>query len=299
VTGPPGNIQVTPDTSYKSAVFYSGSKPFPVLAPQEYVTELHIAQSPRVGQYGQPVGLFLLPPVTQESHGSFFAHLPAIGVSYSGSFEPLPALISERSSSQREQLVESPLPKDLRNVPTSRYGSSDPSKYQAPLGQHFQAVYWQPASLTTTEILEDVKSEVDNASVNSIVPDGSLQGNNYVWQGKGSLEPTMSLTNQDAAASHSILTFFSGIAFGVAAGALVAFIQEDDNPLLSWLARFLSPSRQVEPDLSRRCPAHEWGPGERLPTVDELASHYRVAPSTIKKVLRHMADDGLVQFMSD
>lgn len=92
------------------------------------------------------------------------------------------------------------------------------------------------------EILEEVKTEVNNATVNSIVPDGSLQGDNYVWQAEGDLEPTMSLTNQNAAASHSTWSFFSGIFIGVAAGTFVAFVQEEKNPLLSRAGRFLKRS---------------------------------------------------------
>ena len=234
---------VQPDMSYKSAVFYGGFKPFSVLDSHEYVTQLpiqSIEHSPGATQYGIQVGFVELPQVTQESRGSFFAHLPAIGFGAIQS-DPYPYLISERGSpSQPEHLIEAPEPKDLGNLPTSGRASTVPSEYQAPPGQQLQTAYWEPASLTTTEILEDVNSEVDNAAASSIVPDGSLQGYNYVWQGDGPLEPTMSVTNQDAAASHNTWTFFSGIFFGVAAGAFVSFVQEKDNPLLSWLGRSFS-----------------------------------------------------------
>lgn len=86
-----------------------------------------------------------------------------------------------------------------------------------------------------------------------------------------------------------------------------AFIQEEENPLLNLLGRFLRPiwltvqadlpSRKVEADLRRRCQAGEWGPGERLPTVAELARLYGVARNTIMKALRRMARDGLVEIV--
>jgi DNA-binding GntR family transcriptional regulator len=57
------------------------------------------------------------------------------------------------------------------------------------------------------------------------------------------------------------------------------------------------PSRHVEADLRRRCEAGEWAPGERLPSVAELAAHYRVARNTITKALRRMADDGLIEIV--
>ena len=57
------------------------------------------------------------------------------------------------------------------------------------------------------------------------------------------------------------------------------------------------PSRHVEADLRRRCEAGEWGPGERLPPVRELAEHYGVARNTIMKALRRMADDDVVEIV--
>lgn len=230
-----------PDTRYHRAVFYSGSKPFSALGPPEYISEMPLNTIQLIGpsdigpgirtEYGNWVGTFELPQITQESHGSFFAHLPQIGIG-TGSFNPLPYLISESSSSQQEQLIEGPQlksPNSSLEYPGEPYGSSDPAAYQAPPGQHLKTAYWQPASLTTTEILEDVKSEMEDSTINGIVPDGSLQGDNFVWQGGYSLEPTMSLTNQDAAASHGDWVFFSGIAFGIAAGSGVGFIQQDPN----------------------------------------------------------------------
>jgi hypothetical protein len=93
--------------------------------------------------------------------------------------------------------------------------------------------------LTTTEILEDAASEFNNSIVNSIEPSGGhFQNNNYIWQGNGSLEPTVYLTKEDAAASHSDWDFRSGIAFGVAAGTGVAFVQEENNPLLTIFGNF-------------------------------------------------------------
>jgi hypothetical protein len=243
VTGPPGHIRIIPDRAYQSALFYSGTAPFSSLGPPQYVSELPLQQierDARFTQYGFPIGTFELPEVTQESHGNFFAHLPEIGIytPTNGAF-PLPYLISEGSSSSgQEQLIEGPVPKNP-TTPAIDYVRLSPSQYQAPPGRHLLTIYWQPASLTTTEILEDVKSEVENATVNSIVPDGSLQGNNYVWQGQGFLEPTMSLTNQDVAASHSTWIFFSGIAFGVAGGTLVAYIQEEHHPVLMLIVRRL------------------------------------------------------------
>ena len=244
VLGPHNQHQLWPDRNYKSAAFYSGLKPFQVLDPSEYVYELplsSIERLPKVNQYGAEVGIFELPQITQASHGSFFVHLPGIGFGASGSFYPLPYFISESTTwSQPEKLIEGPQLKNFSNIPLPGYASSAPSEYLAPPGQHLEQVFWQPASLTTTEILKDVKSELENATVNSIVPsNGYLQGYDYVWQGAGFLEPTISITDLGAAASQSDWAFRSGIAFGVAAGTGIAFVQEENNPLLRLLGSAL------------------------------------------------------------
>lgn len=151
-------------------------------------------------------------------------------------------MISERGSpTQSEKLIEGPQPKNSDNIPSVGYASSAPSEYQAPPGQHLQQVYWQPASLTTTEIPVDVKSELETSTVNNIEPpNGQLEGDNYVWQGTSSLEPTMNITDQNAAASHSDWSFRSGIVFGIAAGTGIAFVQEPDNPLFDLARSFFS-----------------------------------------------------------
>ncbi len=55
------------------------------------------------------------------------------------------------------------------------------------------------------------------------------------------------------------------------------------------------PSVRVEADLRRRLGAGEWDHGQALPTVTRLAPEYSVGKGTINKVLRKLADDGLVR----
>ena len=54
------------------------------------------------------------------------------------------------------------------------------------------------------------------------------------------------------------------------------------------------PSDRVEADLRRRIAAGAWPPGGALPNVAELARHYGTSGATISKVLKRLADDGLV-----
>jgi GntR family transcriptional regulator len=57
------------------------------------------------------------------------------------------------------------------------------------------------------------------------------------------------------------------------------------------------PSVRVERDLRRRIDAGEWDHGQALPTVARLAQDYRVGKGTINKVLRTLADEGLVRIV--
>jgi DNA-binding GntR family transcriptional regulator len=50
----------------------------------------------------------------------------------------------------------------------------------------------------------------------------------------------------------------------------------------------------VEADLRRRIAAGEWASGDALPTVAALADYYDTSGATVSKVLRKLADDGLV-----
>ena len=55
------------------------------------------------------------------------------------------------------------------------------------------------------------------------------------------------------------------------------------------------PYEIVAADLRRRIAAGEWQPGEALPTVAVLAGHYDVSKATVTRVLRILADEGLVR----
>jgi DNA-binding GntR family transcriptional regulator len=55
------------------------------------------------------------------------------------------------------------------------------------------------------------------------------------------------------------------------------------------------PYEIVAADLRRRIAADEWGVDEALPTTAALADHYQVSQSTITRVLRNLAAEGLVR----
>lgn len=55
------------------------------------------------------------------------------------------------------------------------------------------------------------------------------------------------------------------------------------------------PYEIVAADLRRRIAADEWAVDEALPTTVALAEHYQVSQSTITRVLRILAAEGLVR----
>jgi DNA-binding GntR family transcriptional regulator len=54
------------------------------------------------------------------------------------------------------------------------------------------------------------------------------------------------------------------------------------------------PSARVAREITARCEAGEWAPGERMPSVSRLAKEYGVAPATVVKALRILTDQGIV-----
>jgi DNA-binding GntR family transcriptional regulator len=54
------------------------------------------------------------------------------------------------------------------------------------------------------------------------------------------------------------------------------------------------PYLQVAEQLKRRIMAGEFAPGEKLPTGQELAEQYGVAPNTVLSAIRALRDEGIV-----
>ena len=54
------------------------------------------------------------------------------------------------------------------------------------------------------------------------------------------------------------------------------------------------PSERIERDLRQRLASDEWQSGDMLPTLVQLAGHYQASRGTVARVLRTLADDGLV-----
>jgi DNA-binding GntR family transcriptional regulator len=57
------------------------------------------------------------------------------------------------------------------------------------------------------------------------------------------------------------------------------------------------PGERVDADLRHRIASGEWQADQALPTVAALADHYQVSPGAVHRVLRRLADEGLVRIV--
>jgi len=87
------------------------------------------------------------------------------------------------------------------------------------------------------EQISGLGPELQNDQIESVVPTGTILQDGYSWQSNGSLTPDLSAVDPTAVAAASTWDFRSGIAFGLAVGAGVAFLQE--------LPDAISPIRQL------------------------------------------------------
>lgn len=272
-----------------------------------------IEQGQGLSQYGVPIAEFDLPSVTQNTNGSFFAHLPEIGLSptqedvtsissnvcisgmtvgsssasktsdsssncsYTGSsssttettglspslksvLSVIPLALTETGrlrGTNVSDIILGPDPKeevlkllanaDLANTSNTSNTSNkklaellrNTANYPTIPGSQDDLYWWTTTQVT--EVLSGAQSSLANARIDSIVPpDGTLEGDSYVWEGASSLEPSISATNIDATESQSNYAFLAGIFFATSAAAAIAFVQElpEVIPLPGWWPRW-------------------------------------------------------------
>lgn len=126
---------------------------------------------------------------------------------------------------------------DTTYYPINESTFSDPSDYHTAYGAP-DMLFWSP-QITTTEELA-MGDELRNYQISSVVPTGTLQENTYNWQNNGRLGAYLSATDPNAIAVENAWDFRSGIAFGIAVGAAVAFVQElpdEIHPIRRWRKR--------------------------------------------------------------
>lgn len=234
INGP--NNQIIYDSSFRKLAVYPGGNGIPADRNPTYILEepaeflMSKSMSDPRGAY---IGTFELPGVVAESHGSYFAHLPTIGLG-EGGYQPFPSFLSEINvATAGENLIEYPQLKSPGAF-TGRL-SLDPAAYRS-FGPPSN-LYWAPETLDTSETLIAAAPLFTNTNVSVQPSNGALVGFDYTWQEIGGIDPRINSTEESAAASQDAWTFRSGIAFGIAVGTGVAFFQEDENPILKRTSR--------------------------------------------------------------
>jgi hypothetical protein len=228
-------VLITSDTPIQTGWNFAS---MPVLMPGLRNTTIYGLLLP-VGQVDKsetPVGAIIsvcnLRNTVQATRGGLFIHLPDIGIWNPLVADPFPypsvfpQFLSEYSpgTSRISGLIDVPQLK-FSTLPGYNPSLPNPSEYKTPNGTP-GSFFWNPKSLSTTQVLTKIGGYLRASQVQSVLPSGSLQGNEYIWQATGQLEPYLSTINQGFAASESNFTFLSGIAFGVGGAALIALVQE-------------------------------------------------------------------------
>jgi hypothetical protein len=142
----------------------------------------------------------------QQTNAHIYGHLPAIGTldQSLGGYAASPAVAVQSYKNA---------PYTIRNIVLN--SSGDPGKQ-----------FYIPAKLTIEENLPDLAAMIAKQQVNYMIPAGKASGPDYFWQGYTYLEPIFKATNDDALQSESDSAFLSGVLFGIAGAAAIAFVQE-------------------------------------------------------------------------
>jgi hypothetical protein len=178
----------------------------------------------------------------EQTHAYLYGHLPAIGtvdlsVGYSSTY---PTVLAERYNNASHLIRDIVL---------------DPSAYETPFGGPAD-LFWTPAKLSITEKQSDLAATITHQSIGYMSPAGQAIGPDYVWQGSTYLEPAFQTINGDALQSENNYAFLSGILFGVAGAAAIAFVQEIpetfDRPV--WWSRRKRKRRSFSQDATHEKP---------------------------------------------
>lgn len=187
-----------------------------------------------VSQFSLPhSGAFLVSPPGVQAYGYKESyHLPGtVSSTKDRVFVQMPE-IDEHSLSAPQLLSE-------KNRHTSQligftdfaYPTVNPNKFRsgdpADLGTFYGVpgrFFWSP-DITAKEDIYRLREDLRTVQVNSAVPTGTMQQHGYTWQSNGPMDPSLSTIDPNAVALESNWDFSAGIAFGIAVGAAVAFIQ--------------------------------------------------------------------------
>jgi hypothetical protein len=125
------------------------------------------------------------------------------------------------------QLVYAPqLPKTVKTLP-----AGDPKSWVDDNGKPMQALFYPPATLSASEILDNGADAVSDSDVLTDLPASSASNHALVWQGSFGLSPVLRAVPRSTEETEKSDDFLSGVALATGAAGLVAFVQEAPDQL--------------------------------------------------------------------
>jgi hypothetical protein len=190
--------------------------------------------------------------------GSIQARLPEIAQLRSEfTLSPIAATTSNGSGTEPSSVYFHPKLTDIELL-----GDTRPSSYKVPSDEPVKGLFWDPQTLTSTEVLDGVADDISRSDVILNLPsNGRVQGGGFVWTAPGELSPVLSTTNRDLNDARGRDEFYSGVALATAAAALIALVQEGPERFRFW----------------RRRPDHALSqPDQGIQTIEPVTGHVRV-----------------------
>jgi hypothetical protein len=166
----------------------------------------------------------------EQTSAYLYGHLPAIGavnqdLGYETAYPPAVLVESYKDPHNGYRLRDALLEPEFYGTGGGIAAFYNPKSYRTPYGGPGE-LFYIPSKLSITETQSRLAADIANQQVNHITSGGQANGPDYTWQGSTYLEPIFQTTNSDALQSESDYAFLSGILFGVAGAAAIAFLQE-------------------------------------------------------------------------
>ncbi len=110
---------------------------------------------------------------------------------------------------------------------SSTFDAVSPTERDYPTQPLVGAPFFVPTDISTNELVLGGSELLRDSQTNSMVPsDAQERGDDLLWQATGALQPSISTTAIDYLETRSAHDFYAGIAFAVAAAAIIALLQE-------------------------------------------------------------------------
>ena len=127
----------------------------------------------------------------------------------------------------RHQLVYMPLlPKTAKTHPVN-----DPRSWVDHTGKPMRALFFPPATLSASEILDNGGDAVSDSDVLTDLPASNVDDHALVWRGSFGLSPVLRAVPRSTEEAEKSDDFLSGVALATGAAGLVAFVQEAPDHL--------------------------------------------------------------------